>query len=382
MRRYLGAGFVALLVMIIALGVYSSREGQRLAMAQETLRTDAVGDAAVTYVEYCTTCHGAAGEGIGATPPLNSDGLRGMDYDTLFKTIARGRYGTAMVGWHQDEGGMLNDYQIDQLVALVRYVDWAQVRELAAQRGLIPATLAAPAVGQNQIDVIAALSPEGSTWSTGFSTFAENCTVCHGVSGAGSSLGVPLNTPALRAKDTETLARTITEGVPGTMMAPWGKTLDPTEIASVVAFLQHWDEIQAAGVALIAPVPVQIDLGDAQAVLNLGERLFTSTCTTCHGAAGSGGIGPAINSQQFLSRKNDAAITQTIIAGGTRPGSAMPAFGDRLTSVEINAIVTYIRSLQATAPNVANPRGTQQGGGGPPWMRATATPDPSGATAP
>ncbi len=44
-----------------------------------------------------------------------------------------------------------------------------------------------------------------------------------------------------------------------------------------------------------------ITLGDAQAVLNLGERLFTSTCTTCHGAAGSGGIGPAINSQQFLS---------------------------------------------------------------------------------
>ncbi|MEI7645821.1 MAG: cytochrome c [Chloroflexales bacterium] len=109
---------------------------------------------------------------------------------------------------------------------------------------------------------------------------------------------------------------------------------------------------------------------------------YVEYCTTCHGAAGSGGIGPAINSQQFLSRKNDAAITQTIIAGGTRPGSAMPAFGDRLTSVEINAIVTYIRSLQATAPNVANPRGTQQGGGGPPWMRATATPDPNGATAP
>ncbi|MBX0329829.1 c-type cytochrome [Oscillochloris sp. ZM17-4] len=166
------------------------------------------------------------------------------------------------------------------------------------------------------------------------------------------------------------------------MMAPWGKTLDPDQITSVVAFLQHWDEISAAGVALTAPVPVQIDLGDAQAVLALGERLFTSTCTSCHGEAGSGGIGPAINSQQFLSRKDDAAITLAIVQGGQRPGSAMPAFGDRLTSVEIGAIVTYIRSLEATAPNVANPRGTEQGGGGPPWMRATPTPDPSGASAP
>lgn len=382
MRRYLGAGFVALLVLIIALGIYATREGQRMALAQADLRENAVGDAAATYVEYCAACHGASGEGVGATPALDSDGLRGTDYDTLFKTIARGRYGTAMAGWQVDEGGMLNDYQVDQLVAMIRYVDWAQVRELAARRGMIPASLEPPAVAQSQLDVIAALGPQGGAWGVGLTIFAENCTVCHGVSGAGSSMGVALNTPELREKDAATLARTVAEGVPGTMMAGWGKALTPEEIDQVVGFLLHWDEVEAAGVALTAPTIAQIDLGDAAAVLALGERLFSSTCTTCHGEAGAGGVGPAINSRQFLSNRDDAQIEQAIVQGGRRPGSSMPAFGDRLTSVEIDALVRYIRSLEATAPVVENPRGSEQGGGGPPWLRGTATPGAGAPPAP
>jgi hypothetical protein len=48
----------------------------------------------------------------------------------------------------------------------------------------------------------------------------------------------------------------------------------------------------------------------------------------------------------------------------------MPAFGDRLTSVEIGALVDFIRAWEPTATWVENPRGTAQGGG-PPWLRAT-----------
>ncbi|NTU84341.1 MAG: c-type cytochrome [Chloroflexales bacterium] len=248
------------------------------------------------------------------------------------------------------------------------------MRELAAQRGMLPAALAVPAVSDAQIAQVAALGADGQLWAEGLQLYATSCTTCHGANGEGSALAVPLNTPEVRAKDAATLTRTITEGVPGTMMAPWGKTLEQPEIDALVALLQHWDQLAAAGVALAARAPQAIDLSDPQAVLALGERLFVSTCTSCHGENGTGGIGPAINSQQFLSRKDDAAITQAITVGGRRPGSAMPAFGERLTTVEIDALVRYIRSLEATAPSVANPRGTQQGGGGPPWLRATAEP--------
>ncbi len=51
-----------------------------------------------------------------------------------------------------------------------------------------------------------------------------------------------------------------------------------------------------------------------------------------------------------------------------------------MTAVEIDALVSFIRAWEPTAPWVENPRGTEQGGGGPPWLRAT--PDPDNPVAP
>ncbi len=216
-------------------------------------------------------------------------------------------------------------------------------------------------------------------WAEGIQLFAENCTICHGVNGEGSTLGVALNTPEVRAKDEAELLRTVTEGVPGTLMASWNQALEMDEIGALVSFIHNWDQLDAAGVVLTAPAPIQIDLNNPAEVLALGERIFTTTCTACHGENGSGGAGPALNSQQFLTTKTDPQIYDTIVQGGHRPGSIMPAFGDRMTSVEIDAVVQFIRAWEPTAPYVENPRGTEQGGG-PPWLRAT--PDPTNPIVP
>ncbi len=371
MNRYTLTTFIALAVLVIVVPVYGFLEPQRMESAQAELRQQFVSDAAVMYIENCAVCHGAQGEGIGATPPLNTAGLAQADYDFLYKTIARGRYDTAMTGWRSDEGGIYNDYQIDELVSLIRYADWSTVGELSAQRGLIPPTLPVPDVDEDFLEQVAALGEEGAVWAEGIQLYANNCTTCHGVIGEGSELGVPLNTPELRAVDSAELARIIHQGVPGTMMASWEKVLDDDEIAALVSFLQNWDKIEAAGLSLTPPAPIQIDLNNPAEVRELGGRIFNTTCTACHGENGSGGSGPALNSQQFLTRKDDEQIRDTIIYGGHRPNSIMPAFGDRLTSVEIDALVQYIRAWEPAAPWVENPRGTEQGGGGPPWMRAT-----------
>ena len=375
MNRYTLITFIALAVLVIAVPVYGLLEPQRMESAQVELRQEFVSDAAVMYIENCAVCHGAQGEGIGATPPLNTEGLRQADYDFLYKTIARGRYDTAMAAWHSDEGGIYNNYQIDELVSLIRYADWSSVGELSAQRGLIPPTLPVPDVDEDFLEQVAALGTEGAVWAEGIQLYANNCTTCHGVTGEGSELGVSLNTPELRATDADDLARIIHEGVPGTMMPSWDKVLDDDEIAALVSFLQNWDRIEAAGLELTPPAPIQIDLNNPAEVQELGNRIFDTTCATCHGENGSGDRGPAINSQQFLGNKSDEQIRDAIIYGGHRPNSIMPAFGDRLTSVEIDALVQYIRAWEPTAPWVENPRGTEQGGGGPPWMRATPDAD-------
>lgn len=370
---------LALLTIVVVLPIYTWQEPLRMEQAQIDLRQTFVNDAAVMYVENCAVCHGAAGEGLGAMPPLDNPGLREAAYDVLYKTIARGRYDTAMTGWHSDEGGIYNDYQIDELIALIRYADWSQVGELAAVQGLIPPTLPVPQVDEAFLAEVAALSDAGSEWAAGMQLFANNCTICHGINGEGSDLGVPLHTADVQATDGATLARIISEGVPGTMMVGWDKSLTPDEIASLASFLQNWDAITAAGLQLTPPEPIRIDLNNPEEVLALGQRIFDTTCAACHGEDGSGGIGPVLNSQQILTRNSDEQLLNVIINGGHRPNSTMPAFGDRLTLVEMEAVVAYLRAWEPTAPQVQNPRGTAQGGG-PPWLQAT--PDAANPIAP
>jgi mono/diheme cytochrome c family protein len=372
MNKYTLLTLLSFLAVAAILPVYALREPQRMATAQDTLRQTFVGEASVLYAENCAVCHGANGEGIGSTPALDTDVLRAADYDFLYKIIARGLYGSAMPGWHQDEGGVFNDYQIDELIALIRYGDWNDVRQLAADRGLVPASLPVPEVPDTLLAQVSTLDgAEGAAWARGLQLYAGNCTVCHGVNGEGTDLGPALNTPELQATDSAELVRLITEGVPGTLMAGWGSALASEDITAIAAFLQNWHRLTEEGVTLTPPEPIRVDVDNPEEMAALGERLFSTTCAACHGEEGSGGIGPALNSQQFLTRQDDAAIYAAIVSGGKRPFSQMPSFGERLTSVELDALVSYIRAWEPTAPMVENPRGTAQGGG-PPWLRNSA----------
>lgn len=87
-----------------------------------------------------------------------------------------------------------------------------------------------------------------------------------------------------------------------------------------------------------------------------GAGLYDVNCASCHGAAGEGGVGPALNSQQFLESSSDEQ-TITLIAVGV-PGSLMSAysldFGGPLTSEQIKAMATFMRGWEEDAPDVPN----------------------------
>lgn len=138
MNKYNLISLLALLVFVIVLPLYAMQEPGRMDQAQIQLRREYLEDGANLYVENCIGCHGAYGEGLGTMPALSNPALADADSDFLFKTIARAAHGTIMAAWHIEEGGILNDFQIEELVTLVRFGDWNQIGELAMTREMIP----------------------------------------------------------------------------------------------------------------------------------------------------------------------------------------------------------------------------------------------------
>lgn len=104
-------------------------------------------------------------------------------------------------------------------------------------------------------------------------------------------------------------------------------------------------------VALIAATPAlaQQPATGAQAVAQ-GKALYDQHCTACHGAnAGAGERAPAIVSTATSMRgqRSDAQL-MAIVKNGI-PGSAMPAWGNRLSDGDIANIGAFIHALRGNA---------------------------------
>ena len=93
-----------------------------------------------------------------------------------------------------------------------------------------------------------------------------------------------------------------------------------------------------------------------------GAQIFASSCATCHGAQGQGGVGPALAGGSVTQTFPDAAAHVEFVSKGSaairgqpygdpaRPGGqhiaatgGMPAWAGQLTQAEIEAVVTFER---------------------------------------
>jgi len=89
--------------------------------------------------------------------------------------------------------------------------------------------------------------------------------------------------------------------------------------------------------------------GDAESIAR-GKASF-AMCAGCHGPNGEGqiGVGPAINSANYLALAPNELLTRTITEG--RTGTNMIPFGPVLQEAGIRDVVAYIRSWQ-TSPGI------------------------------
>ena len=110
-------------------------------------------------------------------------------------------------------------------------------------------------------------------------------------------------------------------------------------------FVSHPEHIQPgmvkpfAGLRLVNPHE-----GDANAVAT-GAKLFVAyNCIDCHGAEGSGAMGPSLADGRWHFGGAPAEVFESIYQG--RP-EGMPAWGSLISEDQVWMLVSYVRSLAA-----------------------------------
>jgi mono/diheme cytochrome c family protein len=102
--------------------------------------------------------------------------------------------------------------------------------------------------------------------------------------------------------------------------------------------MTRWFSLLAVWIPLAAQSPTSSSVAR-------GDRLFAQGCAVgyCHGAAGAAARSPRLRGRAF-----ERSYLAKVIRDGI-PNTAMPAWRDRLTDADINALVDYIATL-ANAP--------------------------------
>lgn len=344
-------GILATIALAAIIPYYIVTEPIRQEEIRLDLQARAITEATDLYAQNCVVCHGAAGEGIGSFPALDSDGLRTMPAEEILKVIERGRDNTQMAAWSLEEGGVLTGAQAEYLVTLIQTGSWGAVELRVADLGLTPPLPEKMEITEEMLVSISSLEG-GEELIAGLNIYAENCAACHAANGAGTVIAPALNTDELRAKPLEELTNTVTNGVPATLMASWENTLTTGEINAAINFILRWPEVESSGVEF--PEIALPTFPSSPEAIAAGDQLFHIACKACHGVSAYGSpMAPSLNNPTFLSETPDAAIYQ-IIAGGV-PETLMPAWGARLTQAEMETLVAYLRSLEQSSTPILQP---------------------------
>jgi len=183
------------------------------------IRPNEVADFRQLYVQNCSGCHGADGEGalsVGIGRPVY---LAIADDATIRRVIEEGRPGTAMPAFAQKAGGMLTDAQVDILVHGIR-TRWAKPG--AFEKGTLPA-YAATAPGDAE---------------RGHNLFNALCSSCHGSDGHGAR--AIADSSYLQLVSDQHLRTVIIIGMPNLGMPDWRshrKPLSDADVTDTVAWL-------------------------------------------------------------------------------------------------------------------------------------------------
>jgi mono/diheme cytochrome c family protein len=118
--RWLWAGVVVFLVLVLSFPLYYQLEGSRRDAALAARKRALVNTGQTLWIADCAACHGDHGQGVTA-PALNSkEFLQSVSDDQMHHIIQSGVPGSPMPAWWDQFGGPLTDDEISAIVAYLR----------------------------------------------------------------------------------------------------------------------------------------------------------------------------------------------------------------------------------------------------------------------
>ena len=118
----------------------------------------------------------------------------------------------------------------------------------------------------------------------------------------------------------------------------------PVRADSAAPFVAHLEHIRPGDAPPRGTTMRNPYAGNAQAVAT-GAKLFVSyNCVDCHGADGSGAMGPSLADGRWHFGGADGEVFESIYQG--RP-DGMPAWGSAIAPNQIWMLVAYVQSLSA-----------------------------------
>lgn len=124
---------------------------------------------------------------------------------------------------------------------------------------------------------------------------------------------------------------------------------------------QEMEKAKAEVAAFVATQAEQIDETNVTALtdeaeLSLGKSIFTTTCGTCHGQLGEGGVGPNLTDDYWIHGGGIQNVFKTIKIGV--PEKGMISWAEQLRASDIQRVASYILTLKGTnPPNAKAPQG-------------------------
>lgn len=112
---------------------------------------------------------------------------------------------------------------------------------------------------------------------------------------------------------------------------------------SFPTFYARLSALALAAVTASCPALAASPPAERAASVAAGEKRFNQNCVYCHGNAGSGGKGAALQGRSDLTADY---LFHTISNGKTRGSLLMPAWKDAFSEDEIRELASYILSLR------------------------------------